>query len=176
MQTKAGRSFVHEAYRYQALPQDTREEFAASMEMRARPRMPPSSRLPYHSSRLHDPGCLSWSREPQLIFHDSEHEGDDEIACVRVNQYRHMDVAEECVTPARNDARHAEIGVSHDAHKSSCDIVCARMDPDKSEEKSPARETRGVSHSDDWAVSAGRGDMITSPTRQSRSVGHGMYV
>lgn len=38
VQTKAGKAFVHEAYRYQALPPESRGEFAASMSARARPR------------------------------------------------------------------------------------------------------------------------------------------
>lgn len=38
MQTEAGKAFVHEAYRYQALPPENRNDFAASMAARARPR------------------------------------------------------------------------------------------------------------------------------------------
>ena len=38
LQTKAGKAFVHEAYRYQALPPESRDDFASSMAARARPR------------------------------------------------------------------------------------------------------------------------------------------
>lgn len=38
MQSKVGKAFVHEAYRYQALPPGSRDEFASSMSARARPR------------------------------------------------------------------------------------------------------------------------------------------
>lgn len=38
VQTKVGKAFVHEAYRYQALPPESRENFATSMAARARPR------------------------------------------------------------------------------------------------------------------------------------------
>lgn len=40
MQSKAGKGFVHEAYRYQALPPENRDGFASSMAARARPRVP----------------------------------------------------------------------------------------------------------------------------------------
>lgn len=39
VQTKTGKSFVHEAYRYQALPPESRDDFAVSMAARARPRV-----------------------------------------------------------------------------------------------------------------------------------------
>ncbi|CAN0273760.1 unnamed protein product, partial [Hapterophycus canaliculatus] len=38
MQSEAGRAFVHEAYRFQALPPESRDELASSMASRARPR------------------------------------------------------------------------------------------------------------------------------------------
>lgn len=38
MQSEASRSFVHEAYRFQALPTESRGELASSMASRARPR------------------------------------------------------------------------------------------------------------------------------------------
>lgn len=38
MQSKAGKNFVHEAYRYQALPPESRDGFASSMAARASPR------------------------------------------------------------------------------------------------------------------------------------------
>lgn len=43
VQTKAGKSFVHEAYRFQALPPESRQEFAKSMAARARPRTAPAA-------------------------------------------------------------------------------------------------------------------------------------
>eukprot|EP00903_Cladosiphon_okamuranus_P009315 g8887.t1 len=43
MQSKAGKAFVHEAYRYQALPPESRAGFASSMAARARPRVPVGS-------------------------------------------------------------------------------------------------------------------------------------
>lgn len=38
MQSMVGKAFVHEAYRYQALPPGSRDDFASSMSARARPR------------------------------------------------------------------------------------------------------------------------------------------
>lgn len=38
LQARTGKSFVHEAYRYQALPPEIRHDFGASMGARARPR------------------------------------------------------------------------------------------------------------------------------------------
>lgn len=38
VQSKSGTAFLHEAYRFQALPPESQEEFASSMATRARPR------------------------------------------------------------------------------------------------------------------------------------------
>lgn len=38
VQSEVGKAFVHEAYRYQALPRESRDGFAESMEARAQPR------------------------------------------------------------------------------------------------------------------------------------------
>lgn len=38
VQSKSGRAFLHEAFRFQALPPESKEEFALSMATRARPR------------------------------------------------------------------------------------------------------------------------------------------
>lgn len=73
IQTNAGKAFVHEAYRYQALPHESRDEFAASMGARARPRsaageLSASSAGASHRDRLSptrretqhgDGGCLA---------------------------------------------------------------------------------------------------------------------
>lgn len=39
MQSEVSKAFVHEAYRYQALPPGSRDDFASSMSARARPRV-----------------------------------------------------------------------------------------------------------------------------------------
>lgn len=56
VQTKAGKGFVHEAYRYQALPPESREDFASLMDARARPRSAEDD-LSLSSDRVRRGGC-----------------------------------------------------------------------------------------------------------------------
>lgn len=66
VQTKAGRCFVHEAYRYQALPLEDREKFAASMKARARPRALDCRFSPRKPPRwVRDSGSLGWKPRAQ---------------------------------------------------------------------------------------------------------------
>lgn len=65
VQTKATRGFIHEAYRYQALPQDSRKKFSASMDARARTRRPRSSSWsPKTRGRAGGRGALDWGLAP----------------------------------------------------------------------------------------------------------------
>lgn len=81
VQTKAGRCFVHEAYRYQALPLEDREKFAASMKARARPRALDGRFSARKSPRwVRDSGSLGWKPRAQSTGEKGSISDDDDGA------------------------------------------------------------------------------------------------